>query len=437
MGFRQGGWETGFMERRTARGGEGMNTLYRGDNLAVLRGMDSETVDLIYLDPPFNTRKPQKTETASYRDTWQWADVDEYDLAFFAAYKAGAAEYIRHLGSMGFHPGMQAYAAFMAPRLLELHRVLKPTGSMYLHCDPHANMVLRHLCDAIYGERNMRREIVWEMPSPSGYKTQARNWVRGHDTLFYYVKSDAAAFVRQYKPYREEYLRNFRHVDEDGLRYWLRQGKRRYLGEGILVHGVWDDIPSMQTQSVSAAEGVGYPTQKPLKLMYRILQASSKPGDVVLDPFCGCVTMPIAAAQQERRFIGIDEWDEVEGMMLRRIAKELGFLPEYEYVDCVSDPSRLPRRTDVEPFVRSNPAHFERLMVEQGGRCNASGADLRALPRAMVHVDRIIPGERPGYVFGNVQLLTAEMNMLKGNRPMAYLMRRLAQQEFRFPGDGA
>ena len=411
------------------------NTLYRGDNLDVLRGMESGSVDLVYLDPPFNTRKPQKTETASYRDTWKWTDVDEYALAFFAAYEPGAAEYIRCMDGMGFHPGMQSYAAFMAPRLLELHRVLKPTGSMYLHCDPHANMVLRHLCDAIFGESNLRREIVWEMPSPSGFKTQqSRTWVRGHDTLFHYAKSDAAPFTRQYRPYSDKYLKNFRHVDEEGRRYWLRSGKRRYLGEGILVHSVWDDIPSMQTQAVSAAEGVNYPTQKPLKLMYRILQASSQPGDVVLDPFCGCVTMPIAACQQERQFIGIDEWDEVEEMMLRRIDRDLGFLPEYEYVDCIADPSRLPQRTDVERFVKSNPAHFERLMVEQQGLCNASGQDLRALPRAMVHVDRIIPGPRPGYVFGNVQLLTAEMNLLKGNRPMEYLMRRLGQHEFKFPG---
>lgn len=400
------------------------NRLYRSDNLPVLRGLDSDSVDLVYLDPPFNTRKPQKKESASYRDTWRWTDVDEYSLLEFAAHHPGAARYIEALPHMGFHIGMQAYAAFMAPRLLQLHRVLKPTGSLFLHCDWHASMVLRHLLDTIFGEKQFRNEIIWHYYNK--YSAGKRLFARNFDSILFYAKPKAT-----FNPLREQREEPVRQLMRENVGGVLKN-KRDENGQLMYrtatdkkVDAVWK-IPCLQPAS---HEYVRYPTQKPLQLMQRIVKAGSNPGDVVLDPFCGCVTMPIAAGLMERRWIGIDDWEDVEKMLLRRMDQKLGFLGDYQYINIV-DGDPMPMRTDVERYIKSNTAHKKRLLLACNGECVCGKTN-------DLEIDRIIPGDdsgpNKGYFWGNVQLLCPRCNRIKGDRPMKYLLERLEQTEYSLP----
>ena len=285
-----------------------------GDCLTVLRGM-RRRFDLIYLDPPFGNNKDWAGTAGAFSDRWAWtgAEVEREQ-----ALGHREASFVVRL-ALEIHGGVLAsYLLFMAERLLALKRVLKPDGSLYLHCDDTADMYLRLLLDAIFGKRFYRREIVWSMPRPSGFKTVAMNWSRGHDTLFYYA-GKGATFNKQYEPYSDEYLRHFNKVDAEG-RYWLRSGKKRRLGKGFNLHSCWQDIHSMQTQSISRKEGVGYPTQKPLALLRRIIQASSNEGDVVLDPFCGSGTTLLAAKRLGRNAVGIDRSDRAVEVARGRLA---------------------------------------------------------------------------------------------------------------------
>ena len=294
---------------------------------------DRKLADLIYLDPPWNSDEdhnnlyetPENKErgftaqTTAFTDTWEWGDAAAERLKrltkdYFSQndpFYPLAAERLRNcIAGLELALGrdsMLAYITYMAERLAFCRELLKDTGSIYLHCDPYASHSLKLVMDAIFGENNFRREIIWAMPRPSGFKTRAQNWIRGHDTILYYAKdAGVVRFNKQYEPYPEEYIKkHFKKSDEQGP-YWLRDGRKRRLGEGFNLHDTWTDIHSMQTQSVSRAENRGYKTQKPLKLLKRIIQASTNEGDIVLDPFCGCGTTMIAAHELKRKFIGID-----------------------------------------------------------------------------------------------------------------------------------
>ena len=219
-----------------------------------------------------------------YRDTWAW-DEDVHE-DWITGIETTHPAVSKLLDATRYIHGEDtaAYLCFMAIRLIEIHRILKATGSLYLHCDHSANSYLRQLLDGVFGRDNLRREIIWTLPRPSGFKTQAANWIRRHDTIFYYTKGGSAPFNKQYEPYPEEYRKHFNKEDERG-KYWLRDGRKRRMGAGFVLGDVWMDIHSMQTQSVSAKEGTGYPTQKPIALAERIIKASTNPGDVVLDCF--------------------------------------------------------------------------------------------------------------------------------------------------------
>ena len=244
--------------------------LVSGYNLAVMKDIENGLVDLIYTDPPFCTQR----DFGEFDDRWD-DDID-------------------------------GYLDFMFPRLSEMWKLLKPTGSLYLHCDAAASHYLKVAMDDLFGRANFRREIIWKMPRPSGFKTAAQNWIRGHDTILYYTRSNDFTFNKLYKPYEESYVKNFNRVDDDGRRYWHKNGRRQYLKDGYNLSDCWIDIHSMQTQSVSRAEGTGYPTQKPLTLLERIILASSNPDDTVLDPFCGSGTTLVAAVKHGRQAMGID-----------------------------------------------------------------------------------------------------------------------------------
>ena len=365
--------------------GNPTNLLYYGDNLDILRRyVKDETVDLIYLDPPFKSNQDYNvlfkerngTQSAAqihaFEDTWQWDEAAA--LAYKEVVEAGgkvsqAMQAFRtYLGAND----MLAYLAMMAPRLVELRRVLKPTGSIYLHCDTTASHYLKTLMDAVFGPQNFRNEITWK-------RTTAHSDARSKfavvtDILHYYVKSDSAPFNVVRTPLDPEYVRKFyRFRDENGRLYMLdnmrspnprpnltyaykgyephakgwsvsrekmerldREGRlffpknkagrirlKRYLDEnkGAPVNNLWDDIAPVSSQ---AAERLGYPTQKPEALLERLIMASSNKDDLLLDPFGGCGTAIIAAQRLGRRWIGIDITHLAITLMKKRLYDTFG-----------------------------------------------------------------------------------------------------------------
>ncbi|MDD1451727.1 site-specific DNA-methyltransferase [Sphingomonas sp. H160509] len=296
------------------------NHLFYGGNLAVLRKeIADESVDLIYLDPPFNSNanygilfkepdgKSSNAQIEAFEDTWHWNETAED--AFDQVARSGSTKAFDLLNAMRGFLGdndMMAYLAMMAVRLLELHRVLKPTGSLYLHCDPTASHYLKLLLDAIFGKRQIANEIVW---CYRRYTAASNRFQRLHDTLLFYGKTDQRRFNDIRIPYGETSGKKDSHYRQDGDGRWFRWQKRKdaepyriYLADGVRL-GDWWDIPII---NASSKERLGYPTQKPSALLERIIAASSNEGDVVLDPFCGCGTAVHAAEKLKRQWIGID-----------------------------------------------------------------------------------------------------------------------------------
>jgi site-specific DNA-methyltransferase (adenine-specific) len=342
------------------------NTLFYGDNLKVLREyIAGESIDLIYLDPPFNSNRnynvlfkdesgfESEAQITAFEDTWHWNAAAEESYDYLVTQTSDQVS--RMIGSLREFIGtnqMMAYLVMMAIRLVELHRVLKPTGSLYLHCDPAASHYLKIILDTIFGPKSFRNEIIWQRTNA---KSNAfTRFPTNHDIILRYTKTDRAKWNPQYIAHHPEYIEDFyRYVEpETGRRYTLgdltnpnrdrpnltyeflgvnrvwrwtkermqeayEQGLiiqshpgavprlKRYLDEqeGIPVSDVWIDIPPVQSQS---RELLGYPTQKPLALLERIINASSFPGDIILDPFCGCGTAIAAAQKSGRKWIGID-----------------------------------------------------------------------------------------------------------------------------------
>ncbi len=374
------------------------NTLYYGDNLHVLREhVGTESVDLIYLDPPFNSnanynilfKSPEghdsDAQIEAFEDTWHWNERAE--VAFDEVMRSGNADAFELLRAMRSFLGdndMMAYLAMMAIRLIELHRVLKPTGSLYLHCDPTASHYLKLLLDAVFGAENFRNEVIWKRTSSSN---NPKRWGPVHDTILFYSRSAALRWNDTRMPLSQSYVDSkYRHsdergtyrlsdltasgtrsgdsgkpwrsfdptpigrhwgvpgailaplteetglttqqklelLDEHGFIYWTpgRGGKpgfpqlKRYLTSGQPVQDIIDDIPPINSM---AQERLGYPTQKPLALLERIIAASSNEGDVVLDPFCGCGTAVHAAQKLGRQWIGIDVTHLAIGLIEKRM----------------------------------------------------------------------------------------------------------------------
>lgn len=352
------------------------NVLYYGDNLEILRDhIPDNSIDLVYLDPPFNSKatynvlfkepggKSSEAQISAFEDTWQWGLESEKALREMAE-SAITPQPTKELMSVlpnfvGQRTAMRAYLTMMAVRLVELKRVLNDTGSLYLHCDPTASHYLKMLLDTIFGPRQFVNEITWVRSLPHN---DPNRFGRSRDSLFFYAKTENALFNPQYRPQKEEsikahyrpneqgrmiqtasllapggrgpryefkgYERNWRFTPEKMAelerqgRVWHEMGKlpRRilYLDEskGALVQDHWDDITPINSQ---AKERLGYPTQKPLALLERIIKASSNEGDVVLDPFCGCGTAVVAAQKLKRKWIGIDVTYLAIGLMEWRL----------------------------------------------------------------------------------------------------------------------
>ena len=314
-----------------------VNTLYYGDCLEVMSEWDDDVADLIYLDPPFNSnarynilfgqgnggkrRGERRAQMMAFDDTWHWdAAAAERFLQIERARENPTRTLLIGLRSVLGETGMLAYLTYMSSRLLELRRVLKPTGTIYLHCDPTAGHYLKILMDNIFGGENFLSEIVWNYGTPSGGRVAGRRPVRAHDTLLMYAyKAQDHTFNNLYTEYTDEYIETwFRHVDDDGRRYRTRSRGgtviKQYLDEspGVPMSNVWSDIRQLYAQrgwfpnTRARQEDLGYPTQKPLNLLERVIQMSSNEGDVVLDPFCGCGTTVAAADNLNRRWMGID-----------------------------------------------------------------------------------------------------------------------------------
>ena len=275
-------------------------TIYCSDNLDILRGIDNDCIDLIYLDPPFNKNKKftapigSSAEGAEFSDIFREEDVKDEWVATIAEDHDEIHSFlvgIKHIGNKYNY----CYLCYMAIRLIEMHRVLRDTGGIYLHCDPAMSHYLKLMMDCIFGESNFRNEIIWWYYNIANVSRQS--FGRKHDIIMYYSKTKQ--HIYNFDVMREPYTENSNWVKQGGYK-----NDKRYSPnpKGKLLHDVW----RVSAINNMAKERTGYPTQKPLALLERIITASSKKGDVILDPFCGCATTCVAAEKSGRQWIGID-----------------------------------------------------------------------------------------------------------------------------------
>ena len=325
-------------------------TIFCHDNLEILRGIDSDCVDLIYLDPPFNKKKEftapigSSAEGASFSDIFREEDVkDEWLLDikedhYFIHDLLSTVKTIEGRSSYNF-----CYLAYMAIRLLECHRILKSTGSIYLHCDSTMSHYLKLLLDCIFGEANFRNEIIWCYTGPG---IANRAFKRKHDIILFYAKSELTDF----NPIRVSHKRQSVSVGASSYAAGSRtleqakQAEAEAIERGKAIEDWWSDIGS--GSHISKNERTGYPTQKPLALLERIITASCPKGGIVLDPFCGCATTCVAAEKLERQWVGVDVSIKAYELVKTRMEKEVERKDELfkEEVDFQTDP---PVRTDM------------------------------------------------------------------------------------------
>ncbi|MEK7795164.1 MAG: DNA methyltransferase, partial [Candidatus Hydrogenedentota bacterium] len=395
------------------------NKLYYGDNLAVLREhVKDESVDLIYLDPPFNSNASYNvlfkehdgaaaaSQIKAFEDTWRWDETAA--RAYHETVEAGGklSEALQAFRKLVGESDMLAYLAMMAPRLRELRRVLKPTGSIYLHCDPTASHYLKLLLDAVFLAKHFKNEIIWKRTTAKSLMT--KKLPTNHDLILVSQKSEEAVWNNDqvYKPYDlgdldEKTQRKYTHRDDEGRLYqltditnpnpnrpnltyefmgmtkvwrWTKDRMQReyeagrivqpkpggvpryirYLDEqrGKPLDDVWTDIPPINSQ---AQERLGYPTQKPLQLLDRIIRLSSNEGDLVLDPFCGCGTTVDAAQKLGRRWIGIDVTVLAVSLIRHRLQDTYGEGINKTY-DVVGEPASVP---DARVLAAQDPYQFQ------------------------------------------------------------------------------
>ncbi len=374
------------------------NTLYTGDNLYILNGMNSESVDLIYLDPPFNSKRMysapvgSKFAGASFKDMRTLKDIDQAYLERIVNNCPYLVQFIKTVEVLHSKP-MMAYLTYMTQRILEMHRVLRNIGSFYLHCDPTASHYLKLILDRIFGKGNFRNEVVWEYGLGG---SSNRMYSRKHDVVLFYTKSD-------------EYYFNKPKIKATSV---MMRGKLKGMRD------VWSDIPSLNNM---AKERTGYPTQKPLALLKRIIEASSNEGDVVLDPFCGCATTMVAAQQLGRRWIGIDIEMKAAQLVSDRLSDDAGLFRDFIHT------TDLPKRTDIKIESEKSRGVKIKLFNEQKGICNGCRNEMEI---RHFEVDHIIPKSKGGgNYYENYQLLCGHCNRTKGNRPMEYLNDKIAKNE--------
>ena len=486
-------------------------TLWTGDNFDIMRGMNSEAVDLIYLDPPFNSNKnyaaPIGSEAAgaAFKDTWTLDDVDEAwhgeiadrDPTLYAIIDAAGHSHGK---------GMKSYLIMMAVRLMEMRRILRDTGSIYLHCDPTASHYLKTLMDAIFGAGNFRSEIVWRRSN--AHNKLSRQYGPIHDILLFYGKDKRAPFHPGRSPYTSAYVKkSFPYIDQRGRyqsnvltgsgtrsgesgdqwrdygptphgRHWAIPSKvlehvnvpdgapsvqdmldsmdeaglilppkkagsmpryKQYLSSsiGILHQDIWAFQPGTQgmcwksDQGIdeavkwldNEAERVGYPTQKPLGLLMRVIESSSNECDVVLDPFAGCATACVAAEYLHRKWVGIDLSPLAAKLVNKRLRSDVGELL-YE----IHHREDIPKRTDLGELPNYR-THRHTLYGKQEGICAGC---LIMFPFRNMTVDHVVPQSKGGSDhLDNLQLLYAACNSMKGARPQEAFIAKLKAEGLR------
>ena len=447
--------------------------MWTGDNLDILRGLNSESIDLVYADPPFNSNKnyeaPIGSEAAgaAFKDTWTLNDVN---LAEHGEIADREPKVYAAIDTAGIVHGkaMKSYLIMMAVRLLELRRVLKPTGSLYLHCDDTADAYLRLLCDAVFGAQQMRNAISWKRQTSNNATTGRCG--RIVDTLLFYVRTSAATWnggrhalsdreLREYKQtpdgrlykcdnltapggsrgftwrgatpppsrgwaFTEEVLERMLAAGEIELKAngtAKMRGRVRWLAdnEGQKLQNLWTDI---QRVGNTARERTGYPTQKPLALLDRIIKASSNPGDVVLDPFCGCATACVSAETLDRQWIGIDLSPVAAELVEQRLRHSF----EVTYpARAIHHRKDVPRRTDLGELPNYR-THKHTLYGKQEGLCG--GCRHHFLFRNF-EGDHLIARAKGGSDhLDNLQLLCGACNRAKGTGTQAELIAKLRER---------
>ena len=463
-------------------------TIFCRDNLEVLRGIDSNTVDLIYLDPPFNKKKQfaapigSSAEGASFKDYFREEDVKEEWLGLIADKQPALYDYIHGIAKVG-DTSNKYYLCYMSIRIIELHRVLRETGSIYLHCDSKMSHYLKLLMDCVFGEQSFRNEITWQRSL--GHNLASKRFDAITDTILFYSKSNAYYYTSPRQlldedemskkfPYTEKETgrrythrqleqssnaysvgetRNFQDkvlttklgwrwaqktIDErlsknPYLIYWTSSGRPRYKTykdeyEGRLCSNLWSDIDMTSNER----ERVSYPTQKPLKLLERIISTSSNEGDVVLDPFCGCATTCVAAERLKRQWVGIDVSQKAFDLVKVRLNQEVewGTLPVYKGKAAFPDKNLIyrediPARTEVEVKTHTiSNKHY--LFGLQEGKCK--GCDILFNIQNLT-IDHLVPKAKGGgNNRENLQLLCTHCNSVKRDRDMPYLLSKLKEK---------
>ena len=409
-------------------------TLFHGDNLDFMRAMNSNTVDLIATDPPFNKGRDfhatpdSLAQGASFQDRWSWEkDVHQEWVDQITDDHPNVMNVIE--GSrLSYGDDIGAFLCFMGVRLLAMKRVLKDTGSIYLHCDPTASHYLKELMDSIFGKKNFINEIIWCYASGG---VSRKYFGKKHDTIFMYSKSKSYKFNTQYRPYSEGTLQR-------GLTDYKKKMNKKYelKKEGAVMNDWWTDIAPLLSPTMY--ERTGYPTQKPLALYGRIIEASSNKGDIVFDPFAGCATTCVAAEKLGRKWVGIDIWDKAYEVVVGRIKKEC-YLDEIDKerkdillsegtIICQTE---LPKRTDggdiAAPFLRvkeivkepegkkmSRAEMVEYLIKQHGAKCQ--GCDRMFDDQRYLELDHNTPRADGGINhISNRILLCSPCNKLKSN----------------------
>ena len=469
-------------------------TLFTGDNLDVMRGMDSESVDLIYADPPFNSNKdyaaPIGSEAAgaAFKDTWTLSDIDVAWLGIIADHHPGLYKVVEAAG-VAHGKSMQSYLCMMAIRLLEMRRLLKPTGSIYLHCDDTAAHWLRALMEVVFGRRAFRNEVVWKRVSNHN---DAGRFGRTADRILFYGADIDRTAVRV--PLTDNnVVSKYRHTDSrgryrtgditgSGVRYgeagepwrgwnptdigrhwsvprtgdyaaWIEENLipeyrnesgirarldilhkadlvvftsngtpelKRYLAAspGQVPPDVWSDVRPINAR---ANERLGYPTQKPIALLDRIISASSNPGDTVFDPFCGCATALVSAEKNGRQWVGIDISPMAVRLVRHRLYREVPLFTQ----DAI-DRTDVPRRTDLVDEIREYQNDKHVLYGQQEGHCNGCGGTFEF---RNLEVDHMVPRAKGGADhISNYQLLCGFCNRTKGTRSQAELLAKLRRE---------
>lgn len=370
--------------------------------------MNSETVDLIYLDPPFNSKRNysapigSKAAGAAFKDAWTFDDADRVYLALLKERDPSMFSII-DAARLNHGTSMAAYLGMMSQRLIEMQRVLKPTGSIYLHCDPTASHYLKVLMDCVFGSKNCRNEIVWWYKGTGRPKNK---FPAKHDVILFYSAGD-----------------NFNPIVIPAAKESGWTGKSEKLCDDV-----WEINTVYQSQERKVA--TGYPTQKPLPLLERIIEASSNIGDIVFDPFCGCATTAVAAERLRRNWIGIDISPKAAELVVQRLREILDEVPLETTADIIQR-TDLPLRTDLGQLSHYR-THLDSLYGKQEGYCGGCGEHFR---KRNLTVDHIIPRKHGGTDhLENLWLLCGACNSSKGTKSQEeFLTTRMKKRVGLFP----